>query len=384
MNSLHYKNPLAPSQLVHHGNPRTIVQPKLTINAPGDEYEQEADAMADSVMRMSSNETVKPRTGLIGASLKRKVASEKAEVNQNNSAVNIHQTNNAVSVASDSLTSSLNATRAEGFPLPSETRNFMENAFSTDFSAVRVHNDKRSSEMNKEINSRAFTVGNDLYFNNGEYKPGNAEGKKLLAHELSHVVQQNDNLKSKKIQRVGPVVFLGIGAAEWIAIGATGYVVAGDAISSASGDVSYTFDEMEGVLLPAGGSDVPAYRTQNPTRTIYEATHQLAVFFGSKWDDREMGIKFGITFSYDGLAIGNISLNIIDVYDNSLWGGNVNVNITPRSLSSGMSSIRITVNMGTNNSWIIPDVVGSGIFTLRADSDLSNVSATTYFDYQIG
>jgi hypothetical protein len=129
---------------------------------------------------------------------------------------------------------------------------------------------------------------------------------------------------------------------------------------------------------------VAAYRTQNPSRPIKERTQKLAVFFPTNLGERAMGIKFGITFNYDNLAIGSISLNIIDFYDIPGWGGNINVNITGIHLSSGMSSIRLTVNMGTSNSWFVRNIVGSGIFTLRADGDLSIVSNTHYFRYQIG
>ncbi|MBK6730899.1 MAG: DUF4157 domain-containing protein [Bacteroidetes bacterium] len=67
----------------------------------------------------------------------------------------------------------------------------MENAFSTDFSAVKIHTDVQASEMSKGINAKAFTYGNDIYFGEGQYNVDSGEGKHLLAHELTHTLQQN-------------------------------------------------------------------------------------------------------------------------------------------------------------------------------------------------
>ncbi len=84
----------------------------------------------------------------------------------------------------------LSNTRGLGSPLPVETRSFMEDRFSADFSGVRVHTNDTSVQMNKEINAQAFTYGNDIYFNSGKYSPSSTEGKTLLAHELTHTIQQ--------------------------------------------------------------------------------------------------------------------------------------------------------------------------------------------------
>lgn len=77
-----------------------------------------------------------------------------------------------------------------GQPLDSETRAFMEPRFGHDFSRVRVHFDGRSAESAQAVNALAYTVGRDVVFDAGQYAPGTHEGKRLLAHELSHVVQQ--------------------------------------------------------------------------------------------------------------------------------------------------------------------------------------------------
>lgn len=78
----------------------------------------------------------------------------------------------------------------------------MENAFSADFSKVKIHTGSQSAEMNKGIYAKAFTYGNDIYFNEGAYAVHSGPGKNLLAHELTHVLQQNDpQQNSPAIQR---------------------------------------------------------------------------------------------------------------------------------------------------------------------------------------
>lgn len=90
----------------------------------------------------------------------------------------------------DSLEQQLGDSKGGGSNLSDEARSFMEPRFGTDFSDVRVHTDSNSVQMNQDIQAQAFTHGQDIYFNSGKYSPDTNEGKSLLAHELTHVVQQ--------------------------------------------------------------------------------------------------------------------------------------------------------------------------------------------------
>ncbi len=172
------------------GKQAANVQPKLTVNAPGDRYECEADAMADRVMRMPmGGGTVRPTQGLLASSVQRKCAHCDQEEKMKKPLMRNEQ-GGAGFQAPQGLASSLGATKGGGSPLPDSTRGFMENAFSTDFSRVRVHADGQAAAMSQGIQARAFTHGSDVYFNSGEYQPGSGEGRRLLAHELTHVVQQ--------------------------------------------------------------------------------------------------------------------------------------------------------------------------------------------------
>ena len=214
--------------------------------------------------------------------------------------------------------------------------------------------------MNRAFNARAFAHGRDIYFSPNEYRPDTSDGRQLLAHELTHVVQQGgarqggvhrsplDPIRESGtgavVQRVAPAV-AALTAAEWIALGTAGYAVAQNAVTSTAGDVTYTFDEMEGVLLPGGGNEVAAYRKDHPEAKIQSRTHNIAVWAGTS-SDRKLGIRFGVDFNYDGHALGNISCSIGETCDCAGWSGSVNVNFTPLSLSDGgVSKVRITLNL---------------------------------------
>ena len=84
-----------------------------------------------------------------------------------------------------------------GEPLPAETRSQMEPRFGADFSGVRLHTDSGAAQVSQAINAQAFTRGSDIFMGAGKYDPGSSEGKKLLAHELTHVIQQG-SAKSKE------------------------------------------------------------------------------------------------------------------------------------------------------------------------------------------
>ncbi|MGM9489710.1 eCIS core domain-containing protein [Ideonella sp. YS5] len=91
----------------------------------------------------------------------------------------------------DRIERGIGESRGAGQPMDSGTRSRMERALGADFSAVRIHTDARADGLARGISARAFATGNDLFFRQGEYDPGKSSGRELLAHELTHVVQQN-------------------------------------------------------------------------------------------------------------------------------------------------------------------------------------------------
>jgi hypothetical protein len=209
MNTAH-KHIVKPKTGITEGKAMAGVQAKLEINAPGDQYEQEADAMAESVMRMQapgnagtgwSRREVRLSSSWptysgspIAGSIRRKCAEcEKEEEEDKKEGKAMRKAEGGGGFeASPALSSQLDHSRGGGTPLPDGTRNFMEHAFSKDFSDVRVHTDGGAAEMSKGIRAKAFTYGRDIYFNTGQFTPGGTEGRRLLAHELTHVLQQQN------------------------------------------------------------------------------------------------------------------------------------------------------------------------------------------------
>ncbi|UTD15369.1 DUF4157 domain-containing protein [Tenacibaculum mesophilum] len=100
-----------------------------------------------------------------------------------------------------SLEGDLSSSKGGGSSLPSNTQNEMESGFGADFSGVRIHNDSNAVQMNKKLGSQAFTNGNDIYFNEGKYNPSSESGKHLLAHELTHTVQQGASPAVNNVQK---------------------------------------------------------------------------------------------------------------------------------------------------------------------------------------
>ncbi|MGF1488186.1 MAG: DUF4157 domain-containing protein, partial [Prochloraceae cyanobacterium] len=90
----------------------------------------------------------------------------------------------------EDLETKLNNSKGGGSPLPETTKGFMESRFGADFSDVKIHDNSTASSMSESISAQAFTTGSDIYFNTGKYSPDSNEGKSLLAHELTHVLQQ--------------------------------------------------------------------------------------------------------------------------------------------------------------------------------------------------
>ena len=125
-----------------------------------------------------------------------------AECKSNNlslqrSPISSNRTTNAPPIVGDVL-------RSPGRPLDQPTRAFFEPRFGHDFSRVRVHSDTRAAESASAVNSLAFTLGNNIVFGEGQFSPQTDRGKHLLAHELTHVIQQGPAIASKSSISVGP------------------------------------------------------------------------------------------------------------------------------------------------------------------------------------
>ncbi len=224
-------------QLTDKPKKRHVIQPKLKIGQPGDKYEQEADAVADRVMSMPESnqmqmQPIKEEEDMLQPKLRMQPIEEEEEMMQPKLRMQPIEeeeellqpkiqmleeeeeepiqmkSNNTESLATSAFTRQLQLSKGGGTPLPNNSNRFMSKAFGSDFSAVNIHTGQNAVQMNQQLGARAFTYGNDIYFNKGEYSPNSSGGKSLLAHELTHVVQQ----KEDTIQR-DPVAVAGLGLA---------------------------------------------------------------------------------------------------------------------------------------------------------------------------
>jgi hypothetical protein len=145
------------------------LQTKLKVNEPGDIYEREADRIADQVMSTTAQPDVSgapPRIQRFSGQSNGQMDAAPASVDQ--------------------------ALASPGRPLEPALRQDMEQRFGHDFSRVRVHTGAAAEQAAQDVNAHAYTVGHDIVFGIGRFTPGTHEGRRLLAHELAHTIQQND------------------------------------------------------------------------------------------------------------------------------------------------------------------------------------------------
>lgn len=155
---------------MRNGQPsRMMVHAKLEMTAPSDFEEREADSMADSIVS--------------GGKISRAVMGD--------------TTQGGIAVPKG-MESQLSQMQGGGRAMPEGLRNMMESGFGQDFSAVRLHTDSQAAEMSSSIHARAFTHGNDIYFNQGQFAPETTAGQHLIAHELAHVAQGSGRVARKK------------------------------------------------------------------------------------------------------------------------------------------------------------------------------------------
>lgn len=221
------------------------IQPKLSVSQPDDPYEKEADQVADTVMRMPDPVTAPPTQRDEGLQLKEdgelhairpKLASQISAVQckeeeheelvqaklmsciqrqgsgfesanamevdsypdgilnrkplQNISTSLIQRSGRGPPATDTSFEQNLINSKGGGSALPQTTRSFMESRFNSSFEGVRIHTGSTAQSLSRSINAQAFTHGNDIYFNSGKFSPDTAAGGHLLAHELTHTIQQ--------------------------------------------------------------------------------------------------------------------------------------------------------------------------------------------------
>lgn len=162
---------------------RLPIQTKLKVSEPRDAHEQEADHVADQIMRMPEPTLQRScATCVTGNASCPECDTEKDQLVQR--AVESHANHDQLSV-NDTFLNGL----GPGHPMDPATRAFMEPRFGHDFGDVRLHTDAGAAESAAAIDAQAYSVGRDVVFGAGYYAPANIAGQRLLAHELTHVLQ---------------------------------------------------------------------------------------------------------------------------------------------------------------------------------------------------
>lgn len=213
------------------------VQAKLNIGKSNDKYEVEADKVADTVVSNKKNSAPDPffaaspviqnkktnsqekeesvQTKVESPQPKEKTitpkplvqpkkeeeiqAREEEEIQTKEEEKEVQMSPAAAGNPADSpnIESTLNSSKGGGSPLSGKVKTEMESGIGADFSNVRIHNDSTAVQMNQQLGAQAFATGNNIYFNEGKYNPNSQSGKHLLAHELTHTVQQGAAIRKK-------------------------------------------------------------------------------------------------------------------------------------------------------------------------------------------
>lgn len=244
-----------------------FVQRKLTIGKPDDHFEKEADTVADKVVQRMSQSGAEPavqakqaptpapqaittlptapaKAAVPQESLQKKEETEGKEdeetvqrkpifdsmadppeeriqrkpifdsmADTQEDVVQRKEQDTTPDTANGGLQQRLQSTKGSGEPLPADTRSTMESSIGADFSGVRIHTGQQAASLSTELGAQAFTHGKDIYFNQGKYDPSGNSGRHLLAHELTHTIQQGAAVQRKidpsaappdMIQKSGP------------------------------------------------------------------------------------------------------------------------------------------------------------------------------------
>lgn len=200
------------------------VQAKLTVGAADDAYEREADQVASQVMKKSASiqregeeeELQMKRADIQREGEEEELQMKRADVQRESEEEELQMKRGDVQREEEQVDMSgsfdvngdvesrINAESGSGEAIPDVNRDLFESSMGRDFSGVKIHTGQESDNLNQELGARAFTKGNDIFFREGEYNPGSSGGQELLAHELTHVVQQGGApLKQKRDEERG-------------------------------------------------------------------------------------------------------------------------------------------------------------------------------------
>lgn len=176
--------------------------PTLTIGDPNARYEREAERVAERVMRADESVSTASTSSDAGPARIQRMCSRCRRRYEQGKPLNCEECEQELQRSEAAqrkpsvhgrVTDRIRSLRGGGSRLDEDVRSFFEPRFGRDFSDVRVHTGGRADAVARAVNATAFTLGRDVVFRSGAYQPGTAGGRRLLAHELTHVVQQRGN-----------------------------------------------------------------------------------------------------------------------------------------------------------------------------------------------
>ena len=368
---------------------KPVVQPKLTINSPDDSFEQEADTIADRIVNSPASNSHFFNPAAVPSTVQRKCSEceqeEKLQMKSNTSTAGAVVAPTAVY---DTIGSG-------GQSMDDHTKSFMESRFGYDFSNVQIHNDSRAHQSSANINALAYTYKDHIVFGDGQYQPGTKAGKQLLAHELVHVLQQ-DNDQMVRRQPASPS---SRPATSYIVVTAHGNHVGGEDVMQGVSDnevdqklseecsesnVCWEGDYV-GVELLFGTSPIPADgvspRTIPPSISIKTLYKEAGGFSSYKYEGMDAS---PVWFSGGGLLTFNwlpatqtfftyplnkqgtldIHIEMIDIEDDRLLVYKDRINFTKCNVITGCSE-----NAMATNRWAVMPDNGGPVHPLTGSSD---------------
>jgi len=221
---------------------RMVIQPKMTVTAANDAYESEADSVASQVVQniqatpvqraggeeeplqakrdvvqregAEEEEPIQAKRDVVqreGAEeeepiqakrdvVQREGAEEEEQLQAKRDVVQRTGDMSGSFEVDDKVEGAIQGQLGGGQAMPASVRGKMESGFGADFSNVRVHTDQTSDTLNRSVGAKAFTQGSDIFFKSGAFQPESSDGQQLLAHELTHTIQQGAAVQQKRDQ----------------------------------------------------------------------------------------------------------------------------------------------------------------------------------------
>lgn len=252
------------------------IQAKLTLGKVGDRYEQEADATAKKVVQAINAPTVQTKSAPVEPVGRNLAISPLAGVMQ-------AQGNLSGGAVSRDVEAGIQRAKGGGQALDAGLQESMGQAMGANFSGVRIHTDSQSNQLNTAIQAKAFTSGQDVFFRQGEYNPGSSQGQELIAHELTHVVQQSDGLRSiqkKEPTQVNDVANNQSQSLETIQNLYKNYLTFNLSCLQKVYDVHNRVDQVIGDQAQMSGKSIPSKERRNLLKTIETDFDGLIQEFG--------------------------------------------------------------------------------------------------------